>query len=78
MGLPINNNSRTMSRTMPRTMLRSRFGLLIAFVVLWFFQGPASGYTAGRFTDGTDTVPAAHNYNGVWVEQLAALLRCGM
>jgi phospholipase/lecithinase/hemolysin len=36
--------------------------------------GPATGYTNGRFTDGTDTVPAAHNYNGVWIEQLAALL----
>jgi phospholipase/lecithinase/hemolysin len=36
--------------------------------------GPATGYTNGRFTDGTDTVPAAHNYTGVWVEQLAALL----
>lgn len=36
--------------------------------------GPASGYTDGRFTDGTDTLPAAHNYNGVWIEQLAALL----
>lgn len=36
--------------------------------------GPASGYTDGRFTDGTDTVPAARNYNGVWIEQLAARL----
>ena len=37
--------------------------------------GPlTSDYTLGRFTDGTDTVPAAHNYIGVWVEQLAALL----
>jgi phospholipase/lecithinase/hemolysin len=36
--------------------------------------GPATGYTDGRFTDGTDTVPAAHNYNGVWIEQLAAML----
>ncbi len=36
--------------------------------------GPASNYTNGRFTDGTDTVPAAHNYNGVWIEQLAARL----
>ena len=31
-------------------------------------------YTDGRFTDGTDTVPAAHNFFGVWVEQLAAML----
>ena len=104
---------RTMPRTMSRTLSRSRFGLLIAFAMLWFFPGlvgaqtytsivvfgdslsdtgnaaaqskakytingqvpgPATGYTDGRFTDGTDTVPAAHNYNGVWVEQLAALL----
>jgi outer membrane lipase/esterase len=36
--------------------------------------GPATGYTNGRFTDGTDTVPATRNYNGVWVEQLAAKL----
>lgn len=36
--------------------------------------GPATGYTNGRFTDGTDTLPAARNYNGVWVEQLAAML----
>lgn len=35
--------------------------------------GPATGYTDGRFTDGTDTSPAAHNYNGVWIEQLAAM-----
>jgi phospholipase/lecithinase/hemolysin len=33
---------------------------------------PEFDYTDGRFTDGTDTVPAAHNYFGVWVEQLAA------
>ena len=36
--------------------------------------GPATGYTDGRFTDGTDTVPAAQNYKGVWIEQLAAML----
>ncbi len=36
--------------------------------------GPATGYTDGRFTDGTDTLPAAHNYTGVWIEQLAAQL----
>jgi phospholipase/lecithinase/hemolysin len=36
--------------------------------------GPATGYTDGRFTDGTDTVPAAHNYNGIWIEQLAGML----
>ena len=29
-------------------------------------------YTDGRFTDGYDTIPAAQNYFGVWVEQLAA------
>jgi phospholipase/lecithinase/hemolysin len=27
--------------------------------------GPDADYTDGRFTDGTDTVPAAHNYFGV-------------
>jgi phospholipase/lecithinase/hemolysin len=36
--------------------------------------GPFADYTDGRFTDGTDTVPAAINYNGVWIEQLAAML----
>ena len=36
--------------------------------------GPIADYTDGRFTDGTDTVPAAHNFFGVWVEQLAAML----
>lgn len=36
--------------------------------------GPLTGYTNGRFTDGTDTLPSARNYNGVWVEQLAAQL----
>ena len=35
--------------------------------------GPATDYTLGRFTDGTDTFPAAHNYTGNWVDQLAAL-----
>jgi phospholipase/lecithinase/hemolysin len=35
--------------------------------------GPATDYTLGRFTDGTDTFPAAHNYTGVWIEQLAAM-----
>jgi phospholipase/lecithinase/hemolysin len=34
--------------------------------------GPAADYTAGRFTDGADTLPPAQNYFGVWVEQLAA------
>jgi phospholipase/lecithinase/hemolysin len=34
---------------------------------------PVGGnYTLGRFTDGHDTVPAAQNYFGVWVEQLSA------
>lgn len=36
--------------------------------------GPLTGYTDGRFTDGTDTLPAARNYTGVWIEQLAAQL----
>ncbi len=35
---------------------------------------PATGYTQGSFTDGTDTFPAARLYNGVWIKQLAALL----
>lgn len=33
--------------------------------------GPAGNYTDGRFTNGTDTVPPARNFNGVWIEQLA-------
>ena len=36
--------------------------------------GPYADYTDGRFTDGADTEPAAENYFGVWVEQLAATL----
>jgi outer membrane lipase/esterase len=36
--------------------------------------GPVADYTDGRFTDGADTVPAAQNYFGVWIEQLAATL----
>ena len=36
--------------------------------------GPIADYTAGRFTDGFDTSPAAESYQGVWVEQLAAAL----
>lgn len=31
-------------------------------------------YTLGRFTDGADTIPAAQNYAGVWIEQLAAMM----
>lgn len=34
--------------------------------------GPAVDYTDGRATDGYDTLPAAQNYFGVWIEQLAA------
>jgi phospholipase/lecithinase/hemolysin len=34
--------------------------------------GPIADYTDGRLTDGFDTVPAAQNYFGVWVEQFAA------
>ena len=33
---------------------------------------PIVDYTDGRLTDGYDTIPAAQNYFGVWVEQLAA------
>jgi phospholipase/lecithinase/hemolysin len=33
--------------------------------------GPVADYTDGRFTDGADTEPAAENYFGVWIEQLA-------
>jgi phospholipase/lecithinase/hemolysin len=36
--------------------------------------GPAADYTFGRFTDGTDTFPAADHYTGVWIEQLAAMM----
>jgi phospholipase/lecithinase/hemolysin len=40
------------------------------------FRLPSStfDYTNGRFTDGADTQPAARNFFGVWVEQLAATL----
>jgi outer membrane lipase/esterase len=36
--------------------------------------GPEVDYTDGRFTDGDDTLPAARNYFGVWIEQFAATL----
>jgi outer membrane lipase/esterase len=36
--------------------------------------GPEVDYTDGRFTDGDDTLPAAQNYFGVWIEQFAAML----
>jgi phospholipase/lecithinase/hemolysin len=36
--------------------------------------GPDADYTDGRFTDGADTQPAAEQYFGVWIEQLAAML----
>lgn len=36
--------------------------------------GPLADYTLGRFTDGSDTLPPAMMYFGVWVEQLAATL----
>jgi outer membrane lipase/esterase len=36
--------------------------------------GPEADYTDGRFTDGADTIPAAQNYFGVWIEQFAAML----
>ena len=35
---------------------------------------PATGYTQGSFTDGMDTVPAARNYTGVWIAQVARSL----
>ena len=35
---------------------------------------PYVDYTDGRFTDGADTLPAAQNYFGVWIEQFAASL----
>ncbi len=37
-------------------------------------QALGLNYTAGRFTDGTDTQPPAQAYFGVWIEQLAASL----
>jgi phospholipase/lecithinase/hemolysin len=37
-----------------------------------YAPGPSVDYTLGRFTDGGDTIPAARNYMGVWIEQLAA------
>jgi phospholipase/lecithinase/hemolysin len=33
--------------------------------------GPVADYTNGSFTNGYDTVPAARQYVGVWIEQLA-------
>jgi phospholipase/lecithinase/hemolysin len=36
------------------------------------FPAPWVDYTDGRFTDGVDTLPAAQNYFGVWIEQFAA------
>ena len=37
------------------------------------YPGSDFNYTDGRFTDGTDTDPAATLYSGVWHEQLAKL-----
>jgi len=36
--------------------------------------GPATNYTLGRFTDGTDTVPAEHTVSGIWLEQLVSMM----
>jgi phospholipase/lecithinase/hemolysin len=36
--------------------------------------GVIANYADGRFTDGIYTSPAAQRFNGVWVEQLAAML----
>lgn len=36
--------------------------------------GPIADYTNGRFTDGIDTIPYARRFDGVWIEQLAAML----
>lgn len=36
--------------------------------------GTPADYTDGRFTDGYDTIPAARNYFGVWIEQFAAAM----
>ena len=38
------------------------------------YPGPTFNYTAGRFTDGADTTPAARAYFGVWHEQLSQML----
>lgn len=38
------------------------------------YPGPLFNYTNGRFTDGTDTRPAATAFFGTWVDQLAATL----
>lgn len=37
-----------------------------------FYPTLGLDYTKGRFTDGAETIPAAQNYEGVWIEQLAA------
>ena len=36
--------------------------------------GTPADYTDGRFTDGYDTIPAARNFFGVWIEQFAAAM----
>src|ERR1700740_288387 len=36
--------------------------------------GPYADYTAGRFTEGDDTIPAAQKYFGFGIEQYAAIL----
>lgn len=38
------------------------------------FPSPIADYTLGHFTDGPDTLPAAQNYFGVWLEQLSDVL----
>lgn len=49
------------------TLTQAKYGIRI--------PGPLADYTDGRYTDGTDTVPAAHAYNGVWLEQFSSMLR---
>lgn len=44
------------------------------FTVAAQVPGAASNYADGRFTDGPATLPAAVNYQGVWIEQLAGML----
>ncbi len=38
------------------------------------YPGPTFNYTAGRFTNGADTTPAARAYFGIWHEQLNRML----
>lgn len=45
-----------------------------AFGTGGLLPGPATNYTAGRFTDGNDTIPSSTAPVGIWVDQVSSRL----